>query len=172
MIINPLSSLQSTMFQPLSNSTAAGNTNSVSSAATLQDSTSDISPMAMFLSNLQQMQQQNPGQFKQITANIADQLQQAAKNAQSQGNSAWANQLNQLASQFQTASTTGQMPAVQSLQQAGMSGHHHHGGHHHSTQASQTDLSSLFQTQNTNTNSQDLASIFTSAMAGSTSQTT
>src|SRR5271169_4780165 len=148
MIINPLSSLQSTMFQPLSNSTAAGNTNSVSPAATLQDSTSDISPMAQFLSNLQQMQQQNPDQFKQITANISAKLQQAATNAQSQGNSAWANQLNQLASQFQTASTTGQMPAVQSLQQAGMSGHHHHGGgHHHSTQASQTDLSSLFQTQ-------------------------
>ena len=128
MMINPLSSLQS-LFQPVSNNTAAGNTKSVS-AATLQDSTSDISPMAMFLSNLQQMQQQNPDQFKQITANIAAKLQQAAKDAQSKGNSAWADQLNQLASQFQNASTTGQMPAVQSLQQAGMSGHHHHGGHH------------------------------------------
>jgi hypothetical protein len=52
------------------------------------------------------------------------------------------------------------MPAVQSLQQAGESGHHHHGGHHHSTQASQTDLSSMFQPQNTN--SQDLASILSS----------
>ena len=161
MMINPLSALQS-LFQPVSNSTAAGNTNSVSSAATLQDSTSDISPMAMFLSNLQQMQQQNTDQFKQVTASIANKLQQAAKDAQSQGNSAWANELNQLASQFQTASTTGQMPTLQSLQQAGMSGHHHHGGHHHSTQASQTDLPSIFQAQNTNTNSQDLTSIFSS----------
>ena len=160
MMMNPLSSLQSTLFQPLSNNTAAGNTNSVSPAATLQDSTANISPIAQFLSNLQQMQKQNPDQFKQVTATIASKLQQAATNAQSQGNSAWANQLNQLASQFQTASTTGQMPAVQSLQQAGESGHHHHGGHHHSTQASQTGLSSMFQPQNTN--SQDLASILSS----------
>ena len=163
MMINPLSSLQS-LLQPVSNNTAAGNTNSVSPADTFQDGTSNISPMAMFLSNLQQMQQQNPDQFKQITANIAAKLQQAAKDALSKGNSAWADQLNQLASQFQNASTTGQMPAVQSLQQAGMSGHHHHGGHHHSTQPSQTDLSSMFQTQNTNTNGQDLTSIFGSVI--------
>jgi len=164
MMIHPLSSLQSILFQPVSSNTAAGSANSVSPAAALQDSTSDISPIARFLSSLQQMQQQNPDQFKQITANIASKLQQAATNAQSHGNSAWAGQLKQIASQFQTASTTGQMPAVQSLQQAGMSGHHHHGGHHHGTQASQTDLSSLFQTQNASTNSQDLASIFTSAL--------
>jgi len=120
--------------------------------------------MALFLSTLQQLQQQSPDQFKQITANIAAKLQQAAKDAQSQGNTAWANELNQVASQFQNSSTTGQMPTVQSLQQAGMSGHHHHGGHHHSTQASQADLSSIFQSQNTGTNSQDLTSIFSSAI--------
>ena len=120
--------------------------------------------MALFLSNLQQMQQQNPDQFKQITASIAAKLQQAAKNAQSKGNSARADQLNQLASQFQSASTTGQMPPVQALQEAGISGHHHHGGHHHSTQPSQTDVSSMFQTQNTNTNGQDLTSIFGSVI--------
>lgn len=118
--------------------------------------------MALFLSTLQQLQQQSPDQFKQITANLAAKLQLAAKDAQSQGNSAWANELNQLANQFQTASTTGQMPTVQSLQQAGMSGHHHHGGHHHATEASQSDLSSIFQPQNTSTNSQDLTSIFSS----------
>ena len=163
MTINPLSSLQS-LFQPASNNMAAGNAASVSSTGTAQDSTSDISPMAMFLSTLQQLQQQSPDQFKQITANIAAKLQQAAKDAQSQGNAAWANELNQLANQFQTASTTGQMPTVQALQQAGMHGHHHHGGHHHSTQASQTDLSSIFQSQNTGTNTQDLTSIFSSAI--------
>jgi hypothetical protein len=90
---------------------------------------------------LQQLQQQSPDQFKQITANIAAKLQHAAKDAQGQGNAAWANELNQLASQFQTASTTGQMPTVQSLQQAGMSGNHHHGGHHHTIGQ---DLGSLF----------------------------
>src|SRR5579863_2962385 len=136
MTINPLSSLQSTMFQPIGN--AAGNTHNGSLAAALQDSTANISPMAQFLSNLQQMQQQNPDQFKQMTANIASKLQQAATNAQSQGNSAWASQLQQLASQFRTASTTGQMPAVQSLPRAGGSAHHHHGGHHHSTHPGQT----------------------------------
>jgi hypothetical protein len=97
--------------------------------------------MALFLSTLQQVQQQSPDQFKQITANIAAKLQQAAKDAQSQGNSARANELNQLASQFQNASTTGQMPTVQSLQQAGMSGYHHHGGHQHTNGL---DLGSIF----------------------------
>jgi hypothetical protein len=140
MMINPLSSVQS-LFQPVSNNTPAGNASSVSPTGTAQDSTSDISPMAMFLSTLQQLQQQSPDQFKQITANIAAKLQHAAKDAQGQGNAAWANELNQLASQFQTASTTGQMPTVQSLQQAGMSGNHHHGGHHHTIGQ---DLGSLF----------------------------
>jgi hypothetical protein len=42
-----------------------------------------------------------------------------------------------------------------------MSGHHH-GGHHgyQSTQTSQTDLSSIFQPQNTGTIGQGLASLF------------
>jgi hypothetical protein len=163
-IINPLSALQSILFHPASNTTAKGNPSGVSPSASLQDSTPDISPMAQILSNLQQIQQQNPDQFKQITASIADKLQQLAKNAQGQGNLAWASQLSQLASQFQNASTTGQMPSAQALQQAGMSGHHHHGGHHGypATQGSQTDLSSIFQPQNTGTNSQDLTSIFSS----------
>jgi hypothetical protein len=152
MTVNPLSNLQS-LFQPVSNNVAAVNTNKVSSAATLQESTSSISPVALFLSNLQQMQQRNPDQFKQITANIAGKLQQAAKDAVSKGNSAWADQLNRLASQFQNASSTGQMPAAQSLQQAGMSSPHHHGGHSYSTQPNQTDLSSI---------GQNLISIFTS----------
>jgi hypothetical protein len=159
--INPLSNLQN-LFQPVSNNTPAGNASTVSPTGTAQDSTSDISPMALFLSTLQQLQQQSPDQFKQITANIAAKLQQATTDAQSRCNAAWANELNQLANQFQTASTTGQMPTVQSLQQAGMSSHHRHGGHHHSTQASQTDPSSIFQSQNTGTNSQDLTSIFSS----------
>jgi hypothetical protein len=163
MTINPLSNLQS-IFQPVSNTQEATHTNSLSLTSTQPDSTSNISPMAQFLSTLQQLQQQSPDQFKQVTANIAAKLQQAAKDAQSQGNSAWAKELNQLANQFQTASTTGQMPTVQSLQQAGMSGHHHHGGHHHGTEASQTDLSSIFQPQNASTNSQDLTSIFSSAI--------
>jgi hypothetical protein len=56
-------------------------------------------------------------------------MQTAAATAQSNGNTTEASQLNQLATQFQNASQSGQLPSAQSLQQAGLGGHH--GGHHH-----------------------------------------
>ena len=157
MTINPLTSLQPSLFQPVSNNASAGNSSTVSSTTTPQDSTADISPTAVFLSMLQQVQQQNPGQFQQITTNIANKLQQAAKDAQSQGDSSRANQLNQLASQFQNAGTTGPLPSPQALQQAGIFSHHHHGGHHvhHSPESTRTDASSAYGPQITGTNTQD-----------------
>jgi hypothetical protein len=83
----------------------------------------DISPLAQFLSRLQQIQQQNPVRFKQVAENVATRLQKAAQNAQSSGNTAHASELNQLAAEFQNSAQTGQLPSIQDLQQV-LGGHH------------------------------------------------
>ncbi len=161
MTINPISSLPLSLLQPASNNNTTANLNPVSVSQPQGDSP-DISPAAQFLSMLQQIQQQDPAQFQQIISQITTQLQTAAKNAANGGDTSRADRLNQLASQFQSAASNGQLPSVQTLQQAGLAGHHghHHGGGHHGGHTSQTDPLNAFQ-QNTNADSQPLASIFT-----------
>jgi hypothetical protein len=167
MNINPVSSLPLSLLQP-ANNTVTANSNVTSINGTPSDSP-DISPAARFLSMLQQIQQQDPTLFKQITSQIATRLETEAKNASSQGNSSQANQLNQLATEFQNAANTGQLPSAQSLQQAGLGGHHHgHHGHHGSGQASQVDPLAA----QTTTDSQSLlTSIFNSSTNGANSTT-
>jgi hypothetical protein len=121
----------------LNNSTlgAAGNTIASTTGTGSQNDGSQLSPLAQLLSTLQQLQQQNPTQYQQVTAQIATNLQTAANTAQSDGNSSQAGQLTQLASDFQTASQSGQLPNIQDLAQA-IGGHHHHS---HGQSESQTD---------------------------------
>lgn len=89
--------------------------------------TNQLSPFAQIAGKLQQMQQSDPAQYAQVTGQIAANLQSAAQTAQSQGNTARANELNQIAGDFTTASTTGQLPNFQDL--AGtIAGYHHHAG--------------------------------------------
>ena len=131
MTINPLTSLLPVNLQP-GNSVNRTSPNPFSSAQTSAPTDSpSISPAASFLSMLQQVQEQNPALFKQITSQIASQLQNQAQAAAAQGNSSQASQLNQLATEFQNSSTTGQLPSAQALQQAGFGAHHGHHGHHH-----------------------------------------
>lgn len=122
------------------NTTAPSNT-SVSSPVTTSDST-QLSPFAQLASILQQLQQSNPTEYKQVTAQIATNLQSAAQTAQSQGNSGAATQLSQLATDFTNASQTGQLPNLQDLAEAvsggGGGGHHHH----HRAEGSSNDSSS------------------------------
>lgn len=97
-------------------------------------SSPELSPLAQILSQLQQLQQDNPAEYKQITGQIATNLQSAAQTAQTDGNSTASSQLNQLATDFNNASQTGQLPDIQDLAQTvSGSGHHHHGHHHHSS---------------------------------------
>lgn len=160
MNINAISSLPLGLLQPASNNNNTANLNPAS-VSQPQGDTPDISPAAQFLSMLQQIQQQDPAKFQQIISQITTQLQTAAKNAANGGDTSRADQLNQLASQFQSAASNGQLPSVQTLQQAGLGGHHgHHHGGHHGGHTTQTDPLSAFQ-QNTNADSQPLTSIFT-----------
>ncbi len=109
-----------------------------------------LSPFAQLMSTLQQVQQSSPSQYQQLTQQIAANLQSAAQTAQTQGNATAANSLNQLATDFTQASTSGQLPNAQDL--AAAIGHHH--GHHHGHHAAST------------TNTADSASA-TSGSAGS-----
>ena len=99
-----------------------------------------LSPFAQLISTLQQLQQSDPAKYQQVTQQIATNLQSAAQTAQSDGNATAANQLNQLATDFTNASTSGQLPNLQDLAQAISGGHHHH--HHHAAPPDTTDASS------------------------------
>jgi len=113
----------------LTNNTTANSKSSagVSSAALLPDN-GQLSPFAQLMSMLQQLQQSDPSKYQQVTQQIAANLQNAAQSAQANGNSAAANQLNQLSTDFSSASKSGQLPSVRDLAQAIRGGHHHH--HH------------------------------------------
>ncbi len=87
-----------------------------------------LSPIAQLAGTLQQLQQSNPAEYKQLMQQVAANLQSAANTAQTEGNPTAASQLNQLATDATSASTSGQLPSLQDVARTA-SGHHHH--HHH-----------------------------------------
>ena len=129
--IYPPTLLNSSLSGAKSTSGSTGGTAGVSLGST-QD-TNQLSPFAQLLSTLQQLQQSDPTEYQQVTQQIATNLQNAAKTATADGNTAAATQLNQLATDFTNASQSGQLPNVQDLAQAVSGGHHHHGHHMHAT---------------------------------------
>jgi hypothetical protein len=134
-----------------------------------------LSPFAQIMSTLQQLQQSNPAQYAQVTKQIATNLQTAAQTAQSDGNTTAASQLTQLATDFNTASTSGQLPNIQDLAQAlggqAVGGHHHH--HHHHAQAASSDsstASSASTSSDSTSGASQMLSQLLSAIQGSGSQ--
>lgn len=119
-------------------------TSQTGSTNTPTNDQSQLSPFAELMSTLQQLQQNDPAKYKQVTATLASDLQQAALNAQGSGTPGEANALNQLAASFTQSSQTGQLPAFLQQQNAGAAHphHHHHGGGHGLGQ----DLNSISQT--------------------------
>ncbi len=114
----------------LQNAGLNNNTNSArvaESSLGLKSDSPEISPLAQMMTTLQQLQQTDPAKYKEVTGQIATTLQKAAQSAQSDGNTTVVAALNQLSSEFQDASQTGQMPNLKNLATA-HSGHH---GHHH-----------------------------------------
>jgi hypothetical protein len=141
---------------PTTNITNNGLT-AINASAVLPPDSSRVSPLAKLLSELQQLQQSDPAKFQEVTQQIATNLQNAAQTAQSQGNTAAANQLSQLATVFSNASTSGQLPSSRDLAQA-LGGHHHH--HHASSDAANSygDGSSSTLTQRAPANQSQVAS--------------
>jgi len=112
-----------------STTAAAGSGNvDPSSLALPQDSSAQLSPFAQMLTSLQNLQQSDPARYKQVTAQIATDLQDAAKTATADGNTAQAGHLNQLSTDFSKASQDGSLPNIGDLAKAagGAHGHHHH----------------------------------------------
>jgi len=180
--INNLSSLQSILANAVQGAGLTTKTNNsglsgiVASLSQGSDSGA-LSPFAQLMSTLQQLQQSNPSQYAQVTKQIATNLTTAAQTAQSQGNTTEATQLNQLATDFNTASTSGQLPNVQDLAQAmgggqsGVGGHHHH---HHapaasSDSSSDSSTSSSSSTTSSTSSSQMLTQLL-AALEGNTTQ--
>ncbi|HEY7389934.1 MAG TPA: hypothetical protein VH640_15565, partial [Bryobacteraceae bacterium] len=140
-IANPyLQSLIGSTISSAPKSSSAGSSVSQSSLALPQDGNPQLSAFAQILSTLQQMQQSNPTEYQQVTSQIATNLQSAAKTATADGDTSQANELNQLATDFQNASQNNTLPNVQDLAQA-LSGHGHH-HHAHYMQSSSADPSS------------------------------
>jgi hypothetical protein len=100
------------------------------------------------------LQQSNPSEYAQVTKQIAANVRAAAQADTASGNAAGAAELIQLATDFTTASTSGQLPNVQDLAAAvGVGHHHHHHGHSGSSDAASSSSSSTSSTS-TNTSGQ------------------
>jgi len=131
-----LQSMLGTVLQGIggTNNTTANSLNSIgTSSVALPADNPQLSPFAQMMSMLQQLQQSDPTKYQQVTQQIATNLQNAAQTAQTDGNSTAAAQLGKLASDFNSASQSGQLPNIQDLAQAIGGGHHHH---HHAHVAS------------------------------------
>jgi hypothetical protein len=99
------------------------------SSLSIPNDNSQLSPFAQLMNTLQQLQESDPTKYQQVTQQIAGNLQKAASTAQADGKPTLATGLNQLATDFTSASQSGQLPSVKDLAQAVQGGHHH--GHHH-----------------------------------------
>jgi hypothetical protein len=140
MNVNALSNIANPYIQSITNAAMSamslfGGTTSASGTsgtqAIPQDGSPQLSPFAQLMSTLQQLQQSNPAEYSQVTQQIATNLQSASQTAQANGNTAQAQQLNKLSTDFQSASTNDQLPNISDLAQAmGGGGRHHH--HHYS----------------------------------------
>jgi hypothetical protein len=160
-IINLSSYLQSALATTLqvtglSNANSGNSLTGIGGTPSAQPDNSQLSPFAQLMSTLQQLQQSNPGKYQQVTQQISANLQSAAQTAQSQGNTSAANQLNQLATDFTSASQSGQLPNVQDLAQAAGAHHHHH--HHHGGSAESSSTTSG--TASTNQSADSLLAAF------------
>lgn len=126
------------LLQSAQTSTATVNNSAISgtSASSVSVSSGDkssVSGPAQLFAALQTLSSSNPAEFKKIAAQIATQLQEAAKNSTDPSQS---EALSQLASNFQTASQSGQFSDLFGQSQSAANGSAAtqgvaHGGHHH-----------------------------------------
>lgn len=120
----------------------SGTPSSVNPTSAQGPDSPQLSPFAQTMSTLQKLQAASPTEYQQVTQQIATNLQNAAQTATNDGNSGAASQLNQLATDFTSASQSGQLPNIQDLAQAIGGGDHHHGSHHHASLTSSTTSTS------------------------------
>ena len=179
--INPLSYVQSILTSAIQ---GAGSTtdpnihglNAVDPVSTVAQSpdNSRLSPFAQMLAELQQLQQSDPAKYTQVTQQIASNLQTAAQTATTSGNTTAAAQLTQLASDFTSASKSGQLPSVQDLAQVAGAHHHHHHAHAASADSATTSSTDSSSTSSASSSSasQTLSQLLAAFQTGSTQSDT
>jgi hypothetical protein len=121
-------------------------TNASGSSSPLDEG--QLSPIAQLVGTLQQLQQSNPTEYKKVIQQIAANLQSAAATAQAEGNPTAANQLNQLATDVTSVSSSGQLPSLQDVLRTA-NGHHHHHHMQSSQNNSQDPLAIIWNTLST-----------------------
>ncbi|MGH7972056.1 MAG: hypothetical protein ACREIC_25365 [Limisphaerales bacterium] len=136
-----------------------------SSSSSTTDSSSDglsISGPGQFFSQLQQLSAQNPADFKQVIAEMAQKLDTEAQQA---GNSTDAQRLQSMAGRFEQASQTGDFSSLLPSNSDGSSStaqaqgtQRAHSGHHHGHHAG--GVSDLTSTDSTDPLSDPLSSLF------------
>ena len=175
MSISPVNNVSNYLQSVLSTTLQGAGLTTKTNASSLQlpSDNSQLSPFVQAMNTLQQLQQSDPTKYQQVTQQIATNLEAAAQTAQSSGNTTAANQLNQLATDFTNASTSGQLPNIQDMAQA-MGGHHHHHHHHSSGTSSSSSSSSsadqllaAFQTSASQNDSLDATSIILNTLSSS-----
>jgi len=117
--------------------------------ATSPISTANISQSGQLLSNLQQLQAQNPTEFTSLTGQIATQLQNAAQAQSQAGNNAASQFLMNLSNMFENASTTNSLSQLLAQLQM-MSQHHHHNSTYDSNGMTITSTTTTTTTSTTN----------------------
>ncbi|HLJ46598.1 MAG TPA: hypothetical protein VKU01_11355 [Bryobacteraceae bacterium] len=129
MSISPTSSLSSSYLQSVLSTALQGT--GLTSTHSLSKTTdqAQISTLGQMMNSLSSLQKSDPTKYKEVTQQIATNLEKASQAAQSQGNSTAAKQLSALASDFTDASKSGQLPNLQNLAQAAGGHSRHHGAH-------------------------------------------
>jgi hypothetical protein len=92
-----------------------------------QDGPPAISKLGNYMKQLQDLLQTDPEKFKEVTAQIASKLEEAAKTATENGDTKSAEMLTGLADQFQQASDNLTMPDLRPPEDASAAGTVHHG---------------------------------------------
>ncbi len=129
MSISPTGSLSSSYLQSVLHSALQG-TGLNSAIATSQTSDqTQISSAGQLMNTLESLRKTDPAKYKEVTQQIATNLEKASQTAESQGNTTAAKQLSALASDFTDASKSGQLPDLQNLAQAAGGHSRHHGAH-------------------------------------------
>jgi trimeric autotransporter adhesin len=131
-----LGSLTSSLLTSASSTAATTSTSSPSSPAIGGAGSTSISSAGQFFSEMQQLSQANPTEFKAVAAQVATSFQDAASKA----SGPQAQMLTSLANQFSQAAQTGTLPSPQS-QGSGTKGAHHH--HRHGGGGSTSQSSSV-----------------------------
>lgn len=83
-----------------------------------QDAPPELSKLAGYMQQLQDLQESDPEAFQKITSEISTRLQEAAEDATENGDTGLATALQDLAEKFQTASEDGVMPDLKPPQGA------------------------------------------------------